>query len=139
MKRLRIVPDTNVIISGILFGGIPRLILDMLISGQHDFFLSMQILEEIREVLNRPKFGFDNESALLLIEELHSLCKIVKPTKSINFIIDDPDDNKILECAVAANAEIIISGDSHLLSVGSCKDIKILSPRQFISTAACRT
>ena len=135
MKRLRIVLDTNVIISGILFGGIPRSILDMLISGKHDFSLSMPIIEEIREVLNRPKFGFDNEKALLLIEELHSLCTIVKPRKSINFILDDPDDNKILGCAVAADADIIISGDSHLLSIGSYKGIKILSPRQFISIA----
>ena len=133
MKRLRIVLDTNVIISGILFGGIPRSILDMLISGQHDFFLSMPIIEEIRKVLNRPKFGFDNGNALLVVEELHSLCAIVKPSKSINFIIDDPADNKILECAIEPDAEIIISGGSHLLSVGSCKGIKILSPRQFIS------
>ena len=135
MKRLRIVLDTNVIISGILFGGIPRSILDMLISGQHDFFLSMAIIEEFREVLNRPKFGFDNGNALMVVEELHSLCTIVKPVKSIKFIIDDPADNKILECAVAANAEIIISGDSHLLSIGSYNGIKILSPRQLISTA----
>lgn len=136
MKRLRIVLDTNVIISAILFGGIPRSILDMLISGKHDFFLSMPIIEEIREVLNRPKFEFDNERILLLIEELHSLCIIVKPTRSINFIIDDPADNKILECAIEANAEIIVSGDSHLFSIGSYKGIKILSPRQFISTIA---
>jgi putative PIN family toxin of toxin-antitoxin system len=134
MKRLRIVLDTNVIISGILFGGIPRSILDMLISGKHDFSLSMAIIEEIREVLNRPKFGFDNGNALMVVEELHSLCTIVKPVKLINFIVDDPADNKILECAVAANAEIIISGDSHLLSVGSYKGIKILSPRQFVDS-----
>ncbi|MFZ2656153.1 MAG: putative toxin-antitoxin system toxin component, PIN family [Victivallales bacterium] len=134
MKRLRIVLDTNVIISGILFGGIPRSIVDMLVSQRHDFFLSMPIIEEIREVLNRPKFGFDNGNALLVVEELHSLCTIVKPAKAINFIIDDPADNKILECAVEADAEIIISGDSHLLSLGSYKGIKILSPRQFIQT-----
>jgi len=132
MKRLRIVLDTNVIISGILFGGIPRSILDMLISGRHDFFLSLPIIEEIREVLNRPKFGFDNGTALLVIEELHSLCAIVRPAKSINLIKEDPADNKILECAVEADAEIIISGDSHLLSLFSYKRIKILSPRQFI-------
>ena len=106
----------------------------MHISGKHDFFLSMAIIEEIREVLNRPKFGFDNGNALMVVEELHSLCTIVKPVKLINFIVDDPADNKILECAVAANAEIIISGDSHLLSVGSYKGIKILSPRQFVDS-----
>jgi uncharacterized protein len=133
MRRLRIVLDTNVIVSGILFGGIPRSILDMLISMRHDFFLSIPVIEEIREVLNRPKFGFDNANALLVVEELHSLCAIVKPVKSINFIKEDPADNKILECAVEADAEIIVSGDSHLLSVGSYKGIKILSPRQFIS------
>lgn len=134
MKRLRIVLDTNVIISGILFGGIPRSILDMLISGRHDFFLSLPIIEEIREVLNRSKFGFDNGNALLVIEELHSLCTIVRPARSINLIKDDPDDNRILECAVGADAEIIISGDSHLLSLASYKSIKIMSPRQFIQT-----
>ena len=131
MKRFRIVLDTNVIISGILFGGIPRSILNMLISGQHDFFLSIAIIEEIREVLNRPKFGFDSGNAMLVAEELHSLCAIVRPTRSVNVLIDDPDDNKILECAVEANAEIIISGDSHLLSLGSYEGIKILTPKQF--------
>ncbi|HCE46075.1 MAG TPA: putative toxin-antitoxin system toxin component, PIN family [Lentisphaeria bacterium] len=134
MKRLRIVLDTNVVISGILFGGIPRSILEMLISRRHDFFMSMPIIEEVREVLNRPKFGFDSGNALLVVEELHSLCTIVKPAKSINLIIDDPADDKIIECAVEANAEVIISGDSHLLSAGSYKGIKILSPKQFIST-----
>ena len=134
MKRLRIVLDTNVIISGVLFGGIPRTVLEMLIARRHDFFISMPIIEEIWEVLNRPKFGYAPENALLVVDELHSLCSIVKPIDTIHFIIDDPADNKILECAVAADAEIIISGDSHLLSLGSYNGIKILSPRQFIST-----
>ena len=134
MKRLRIVLDTNVIISGVLFGGVPRSILESLISRRHDFFLSMPILEEVREVLGRPKFGFENEEASMVLEELHSVCTIVKPAEPINFIADDPDDNRILECAVRAEADIIVSGDSHLLSAGSYKGIKILSPRQFVSS-----
>ncbi len=66
--------------------------------------------------------------ALSLIEDLHDLCVIVTPTRQIRAVDADPDDKAILECAVAANAEIIVSGDSHLLDMVKWKRIRILSP-----------
>lgn len=93
--------------------------------------MSLPILDEIREVLQRPKFGLSSEQALTLIEELHDLCRIVTPKARIRAVDTDPDDNMILECASAADADVIVSGDSHLLDLGQWRDIRILAPANF--------
>ena len=131
MTPPRIVLDSNVIISGILFGGHPGRLLEHALDGSLQCFLSLPILDEIREVLQRPKFGLSSEQALTLIEELHDLCCIVTPKTGVRVIDADPDDNMILECASAANAHIIVSGDSHLLDLGQWKGIRILTPFDF--------
>ena len=132
MKRLRIVTDTNVIVSAIFFGGIPRAIVNMAVAGTHDFFLSIELLDEIKDVIIRPKFDFDSEKTLSLIEELHSICVVVNPKTTVNIVKDDPEDNKVLECALEARADFIITGDSHLLTLSSFRGIKIVSPKQFV-------
>lgn len=131
MSAPRIVLDSNVIISGILFGGHPGRLLEYALDGSVQCFLSLAILDEIREVLQRPKFGLSPDQALTLVEEVHELCQIVTPQVRIRAITADPDDNMILECAAAANADVIVSGDSHLLDLGQWKDIRILSPADF--------
>lgn len=88
----------------------------------------MPILDEVRDVLQRPKFGLSPDQALLLVEELHDLCEVVLPGRRVNAITADPDDNVILECAQAASAELIVSGDSHLLDLERWRGIDILSP-----------
>ena len=70
--------------------------------------------------------------ALTLIEELHDLCEIVTPGKRVHVITADPDDDAILECAQSAQAELIISGDSHLLDLGQWRGIDILPPSDAI-------
>ena len=128
MAATRIVLDSNVIISGFLFGGHPARLLEHVLDGSVQCFISLPILDEVRDVLQRPKFGLSSEQALSLIEELHALCLVVTPTQHVRVIKDDPDDNMILECALSANADIIASGDSHLLDLGCWKNIRILSP-----------
>jgi len=83
MKRQRIVLDTNVLISAVLFGGPPRDVLELVISGAVDCFLSLPILDETREVLRRPKFGFSPEQSFLLLEELHAVCDVINPTARV--------------------------------------------------------
>jgi len=124
----RVVLDSNVIISGFLFGGPPGRILECALAGQIACFTSLPILDEVRDVLQRPKFGLSAEQALTLIEELHDLCVVVSPARRIRAVDADPDDNAILECAVAADAKFVISGDAHLLDLGRWKHIRILSP-----------
>lgn len=130
----RVVLDSNVIISGFLFGGPPARLLACALAGQIACFTSLPILDEVRDVLQRPKFGLSPDQALTLIEALHDLCVIVSPTRRIQAVDAEPDDNAILECAVAAVAEFVVSGDSHLLDLVRWKNIRILSPAEALKT-----
>lgn len=128
MSTLRIVLDSNVVISGFLFGGPPARLLAIAVDGSVRCFTSMPILDEIRDVLQRPKFGLSPDQALALIEELHDLCHIVAPRERVQAVAADPDDNAVLECAACSRADLIVSGDSHLLALGSWRGIPIMSP-----------
>jgi len=132
MNRHRIVLDTNVLISAILFGGKPRRVLDLVISGSVDCTLSTGILDELKDVLQRPRFGFSADVCFHIIEELHGACDIISPSVSVDVIRSDPDDNRILECAVEAQAHFIVSGDPHLLDLGKFEKIRILSPADYL-------
>ena len=132
MTPLRVVLDSNVIISGFLFGGQPARILDRVADGSVQCFTSLPILDEIRNVLQRPKFGLSSEQVLVMVGELHDLCQIVRPTISAQVVAADPDDDMVLECAVAAGANLIVSGDSHLQAIQQWNSIRILSPAEFI-------
>jgi putative PIN family toxin of toxin-antitoxin system len=134
MKRLRVVLDTNVLISALLFDGPPRQILRMIIAGSIDCSLSPAILDELRDVLQRPKFGFSSRQAAAVVEELCSFCEIVDPVIRISVVKADPDDDRVIECAVQAKASVIVSGDAHLLGLGTHKGTRILSPADFLST-----
>jgi len=138
MNRHRIVLDTNVLISAVLFGGEPRKVLDLVISGSIDCTLSTAILDELRGVLERPKFGFSANVCLHIIEELHGICDIISPSVSVDVISSDPDDNRILECAVEAHAHFIVSDDPHFLDLGKFKKIRILSPAGYLNEFEAR-
>jgi len=135
MARTRIVLDTNVLISAIVFGGQPRKILEMVIEGNVTCSLSFAILDELRDVLQRPKFGFSPQQAATVIDELQGICEILNPPRRIRTIKADPDDNRILECAVEAKADCIISGDTHLLELGKYREILIWNPADFLAAS----
>ena len=128
MKRHHVVLDTNVLISAILFGGKPKQILDHIISGQIACTLSLDILDELIGVLQRPKFGFSAEQCVRIIEELHRTCNIIVTTSKLNIKISDPSDTMILECALDAEADYIITGDPDLTELHPFRKIQILSP-----------
>jgi putative PIN family toxin of toxin-antitoxin system len=128
---MRIVVDTNVIVSALVFGGVPRRVFGMIESGDCIFFYSTDIENETRRVL-RDKFGWDEERLDRYLPTLWGLGKRVTPRRRVNTVRDDPDDNRILECALAAGAETIVSGDGHLLKLGVYEGIAILSPREFL-------
>ena len=134
MKRQRIVLDTNVLISAVLFGGPPRDVLELVISGAVDCSLSLPILDETREVLRRPKFGFSPEQAFQLLEELHAICDVINPTARVQVVASDPDDNMILECALESNADVVVSGDHHLLDLVVFSGIHIVTPSNYLAT-----
>lgn len=128
MTPLRIVVDANVIISGFLFGGSPGRVLERAMGESVRCFTSIPILDEVREVLQRPKFGLSSDQALALIEQLHEICEVVTPKIRVRAVAADPDDNAVIECALAAQADLVVSGDGHLLDLVRWKRIRILSP-----------
>lgn len=125
---MRIVRDSNVIISAFLFGGPPAEIIQLALKEKASCFISIAILEEIQAVLQRPKFKLSASQVLYVIEQLHDLCTVVTPKHHVHMIDNDPSDNMILECAQAANANLIVSGDSHLLDLKSWQGISVISP-----------
>ena len=135
MAKIRVVPDTNVYISALLWTGIPHRLLGWAEAEELTLVTTPAIMEELREVLGRAKFRLRirtlQTSVAELMESLLSVVEVI-PDLAIEPVIKrDPDDDKILACAVAARAEWLISGDDHLLSVKRYKGIRIITPSQF--------
>ncbi|MGO8989725.1 MAG: putative toxin-antitoxin system toxin component, PIN family [bacterium] len=129
---LRVVLDTNVLISAILFGGKPRRILEKAIRVEIRLCLSEPMLEELKGVLQRSKFDYSPEMIQIILTELMSISDFVNTSETINIVAEDPEDNRILECAVAANADYVITGDSHLLKLKKYLNIDILNAAAFL-------
>lgn len=131
-QKPRVVLDSNVFISAVVFGGKPREILDLAIKGLIGIAVSDDILDEIKGVLEGRKFQFPVKNAHALIREIEDMAELVDPKERIEAVMDDPQDNRVLECAAEAESSVIISGDSHLLALRSFGKIKIMSPDEFL-------
>ena len=129
---MRIVLDTNVVVSAILFGGKPQEILEAALAGDFCLCVSEPMVAELQGVLQRPKFEFNRQIVQSIVSEITLLAEWVTPTKHFELVEDDPADNDVIDCAVEANADFLISGDRHLLQLGTCVNIQIVSPNSFI-------
>jgi len=133
---MNIVLDTNTVISGLFWKGAPRQVLDLARSGTFTLFTSPDLLAELGQVLERQKFSTRLLQANISAEELvlgyASLAITVRPHKIAPVIEADPDDDKVLACAKTANAEIIASGDNHLLDLNEYEGIKIMTVNQLL-------
>ena len=127
----RVVLDTNVWISALNFGGKPAQILKIAVKKQIRFYCSQTLFAELVGVL-RKKFGYSDEK----IEEVEVLfkkrVKFREPRITLNVVKTDPADNRVLECALEAEADYIVSGDKDLLNLGNLKKIKIVNPAEFL-------
>lgn len=128
---MRLVCDTNVLVSGILFGGTSRRILTAVSRNLHTLYSSPALLAELTTVLARPKFGLTKEQADAISNLFHETATIVHPSVPVHVVMDDPDDDRVLETAWAAQAEVIVSGDGHLLALQEWQGIRIMSPAEF--------
>lgn len=128
---MRVVLDTNIYISALHFkSGIPRLLLQEAISQKFQLLISKEILAEIRGVLS-VKFLYEDSKLDLLENLLLEICKLTEPRRRIRFVKKDPDDDKIIECAFAGEADLIVSGDKHLLELKKYGKIKIITAKEF--------
>lgn len=134
---LRVVADTNVYVSIFQFGGRMSEILDLAVAGSVELCISEPILEELRGVLTR-KFQWPAERAQVAADRLRRFCRFITPRHSLR-VATDPDDDRILECALEARAEVIISGDRDLLVLDAFENISIMSPGRFLDSAPWKT
>lgn len=134
IKIIRVVIDTNVLVSALLFGGIPGELIPLWKNKRILPLLSDSILDEYLHVLAYPKFRLtEKEIRYLLYHEILPWFDIVSVSAEFEIIIaDDPTDDKFLHCARAGKADTIISGDQHLLTLHTYNEILIVNPVQFI-------
>ena len=130
--RDRVVCDTNILISALVFpGGRPDEILKLARIGEIDLYISPFIVDEFERVL-REKFQYINNEVKQRSERITSISTLIEPSERITVIDEDESDNRILECAVAAKVAFIISGDKHLLAIKELGSIKVVSASEFL-------
>ena len=128
---IRVVVDTNVYISALMFVGLPGELLDLAFAGGFLIVSSLTLLDELEEKL-RFKFDLDGGDVDLIRSRLEQIAEVVSTTPSLKVVKDVSDDDRVLECALAGRANIIVSGDRHLLKLGVFQEIPILTVRQLI-------
>jgi len=133
IKEIRAVIDTNVIVSAILFGGIPGKLISLWKSGRITPLASKDMIDEYIKVLAYPKFKLsENEINYIFYNEILPYFEVVTPKPGRKIIQEDPSDDKFIHCAESGKASVIVSGDHHLLNLKSYDKIKILTPYQFL-------
>jgi uncharacterized protein len=130
---VRVVLDTNVLVSALLFTGTSSELVPLWQKGVITALLSRVILDEYLRGLSYPKFQLsEDEIKGLIQEELLPYVEVVNPRSRLRVVKRDPSDDKFLECAVTGKAEVIISADKDLLSLGRYRRIRIQTPAQFL-------
>ena len=129
---MRVVFDTNIFVSAfVLPGGSAEKAVTRLIDGRDQLVFSKDILDELLGILAR-KFGRDREELARVAVFIDEIGERVRPRTRVKVLTHDPD-NRVLECAVAGNAEVIVTGDHALLRLGSHGTVSIVSLRDYLS------
>jgi putative PIN family toxin of toxin-antitoxin system len=124
-------------VSALLLGGNPRRVLDLAMTGTVELCISDWISGEVERVLT-AKFHWPSERLERATRRLWSSARWINPQQTVTDCAD-PDDNRVLECALEAQARCIITGDHHLLVLHPFREIDILTPRQFLDSKAWGT
>jgi putative PIN family toxin of toxin-antitoxin system len=123
---LRVVFDTNVLISAFVFpGGAPETAFRAALSGRITLVTSPALLAELARVL-ADKFGWEDPMVEAVARQLARIGLVVRPNTPLSVIEQDPDDDRVLEAAREGSADVIVSGDRHLLELGSWEGIGIV-------------
>ena len=128
-----VVIDTNVLVSALLFGGVPGKLVPLWKTGRIRVLTSKEMIEEYLRVLAYPKFELlEEEIHYLLYQESLRYFEIIRTKPGPMIVEEDPSDDIFIRCAEAGKANAIISGDQHLLYLRSYGKVKILTPSQFL-------
>jgi putative PIN family toxin of toxin-antitoxin system len=129
---MKIIVDANVFVSSYFWGGNPQMLLERVIAGLDELYISREILDEIKDVLGRPKFHADINEIELYMDSIKEIANIIVVQEDIKIESRDKDDNKYIECAVSGNVDYIISGDIHLLEIKQYRNIKIMKVKEYL-------
>src|SRR5262249_31566103 len=125
----------NVYVSGLLWTGLPHDLLSAAETEQLTLVTTPAIIEEVREVLARPKFAARMRTLTTSVDELMEsflgIVQIIQEPRVVQVVRADPDDDKFIACAVAARVRWLISGDTHLLSMKQYRSTRLVTPQQF--------
>jgi len=128
---MHLVLDTNVVASALLWGGITRLLLQAGQVKRATLYTSPVLLAELTDILGRRKFGKKIAASGFSVDELVAryaeLASVLRPQAIPPTILNDPDDDEVLACALTAHADLIISGDHHLLDLGGFAEMPIVT------------
>lgn len=135
---MRVVTDTNVFVSSV-FGGLPRRVIEQWFHRRVTLCLSEDIFREYRRVLRELNaISPSEERDLIAAFTSGDAVLYVNDPPSVEVVSDDPDDDKFLACALALEAEYVVSGDSDLLGLGSYMGIDVVPPREFLEVLETR-
>jgi uncharacterized protein len=128
----RVVLDTNILVSSLGWRGAPHEIVSLCLDHRFQLLLSPALLEELQRVLLYPKFEFSIHEVFNYMALLTEAAELIQPDIHLVVIEDDPSDNRVLECALAGHADVIVSGDRHLLALEKFEAIPILRAQAFL-------
>jgi putative PIN family toxin of toxin-antitoxin system len=132
---MRVVLDTNVLISALFWGGQPRRLVDLAIAGRIQAITSPELLGELERVLAED-FEVPQDKVEFVLRDVLSYAEITVPLEEIEAPVRDPGDTKVIACAVSGRADCIVTGDRDLLALGEAHGVAVLSVRAFLSSSA---
>ena len=133
----RATADSNIWVSGLNWYGKPHELLNLARDGKIELAISDAILDEFSRILH-DKLEWSDDRLNSMRTEVATFTKRVSSTETLDVVKADPDDNRILECAVAAGSDVIVTGDAHLLQLGAYRGIKIMKVADFLGQARDR-
>ncbi len=129
----KVVLDTNILVSALLFKGELSKIADRWKKGRIAPVFSRETFEEFRTVLEYPKFSLTGREIKMIIEEeVLPFFEVAEISDKISGVCRDPADDKFIACAVSASADFIVSGDNDLLDIGKYKSVRIITAAEFL-------
>ena len=138
-KIRRVVLDTSVLVSALLFRGDVSRLVDLWKKSAFTPVISKETFEELEAVLHYPKFGLsEEEKGEMIEEEILPFFEVVEVRQEVKGICRDPADDKFISCAVSAGADFIVTGDKDLMAVKKYKSVKILSASDFLEMVDSR-
>lgn len=131
-RSLKVVFDTNILLSAWFWEGNESKLIESVEEGILHAYTSKQLIEELSRTLSYPKFSLSPHEVETIRNYYLLLLKIVRPKQSVNIVLEDQEDNRILECALEAQADYIVSGNHHLLELGEFRGIKIVKSTELL-------